>query len=210
MGLAYLIVRIAFFPFSIVPAAVPLDPLWVLLAARGGLRKPHVALALLPGLIAVDLLAGMGGWVVAARVVGLAAVLWTSPEGGFHTRYLHALCLHGLWSSLVPDWQGVYPLSYLYLVWGAQGLLWWGLAAPKRGGGHLARAGIWLPVPLAVLAAHVLLSGPSLWPLPRPGFSSGWPLTLAATLVVLVHPGVKTIRWWRNRNTGTPSVEVWS
>lgn len=203
MGGLYLAARWALFPFSPIPAAVPLDPLWVFLAARGGGRRWVLGAALLPGLVAGDVLAGLPWEGVATRAAGLAVVLWTSPEARFHTRFLHAMCVQGLWSSLAPDWLGVYPVSYLYLAWCAQGVLWWGLTAPRLGGGRVSHAWLWLPLPLGVGAAHGLLGGPELWPLPRPGFGSGWPLALTATFLALACPLWRAGRWgwafWKRR-----------
>lgn len=198
MGGVYLLARWALHPFSPVPAAMPLDPLWVFLAARGGGRKWVLGAALLPGLVAGDLLAGLPPVALAARVAGLGVVLWTSPSGRFHTRFFYAMCVHGLWSSIALDWVRMYPAGYLYLAWGAQGILWWGLSAPRLGGGRLAHAGRWLPLPVAVLAAHLLLGGPALWPLPRPGAGSGWPLAAVMTAIALAEPLWRTGRWgWK-------------
>lgn len=184
LALGYLVLRILLAPFSPVPGAVALDPVWLILPwimLRGG---RYWMLALLPGMVIGDVLAGFPWPQIGLRVLGIFVVGGlVSEQDGFHRQAAFWILTHALWSSLMPDWQGDYPLGYLYIVWTAQGALWWGLLAPKNTGGLKPLTPLVL-IPAGVLLLSLFLSAPPLWPLPRLTAQSGLAFRIVATCLL--------------------------
>jgi hypothetical protein len=182
LAAGYLLLRILLAPLSPVPGAVALDPLWLILPwimLRGG---RYWMLALLPGMLVGDVLAGFAWSQIGLRVLGGFVVgSMISTQDGFHRQAALWILTHALWSSLMPDWRGDYPLCYLYIVWILQGALWWGLLAPGTGGGNLKPLMPLLLIPVGLLILHLLLPSPSLWPLPRLTAQSGLALRIGAS-----------------------------
>lgn len=188
LSLAYLLLRMLFIPLSPVPSAVVLDPLWVfavLLNAQGGRRW---VLSLLPALLLGDWMGGLPWPQIVMRSGGFVLLAQLPVKGGFNRQCLFWITQHGLWSSVMPDWLGFYPLGYLYGIWMLQGVLWWGLLIPqkKESGG-----GAWwslLSVPLLLLLAHFIFTSPAFWPVPQLGSHSGWGIRILGGLLLV--PGL--------------------
>jgi hypothetical protein len=174
-----------------VPAAVMIDPLPILLAKRD---YDVSGLLFLPGLIAGDLMAGMGVGPMLGRAF-LICLFWLSPvEGGFHRKAWIWTFQYALITGIAVDMRGVYPLGFVTAAGILQGFLWWGLLTPKTGGGTLMPLGPLLFPPVALLLVHLVLPSPALWPLPAMrDTSSGW--VVGFSLLVLLEPGF----WWVGR-----------
>lgn len=182
--LLYTALRVLTAGISPVPGAVPVDPLPVLLALEDGRMRRCLYL---PGLVLGDVLCGMDTGVILMRLAAVMVLSLLSFEGGFHRRaWLWTFHL-SLVTGIAVDLHHLYPLGFVTLVTGVQGFLWWGLLAPRTGGGTLFPLWPLLFPPAALLLIHLLLPAPALWPLPRLGdSSSGWVVGLA--VLVLLEP----------------------
>ncbi|MEX2606215.1 MAG: hypothetical protein WD708_02625, partial [Kiritimatiellia bacterium] len=202
----YLVLRMVLSPLSPVPGAVALDPLWLLLpwiTLRGGRCW---MLALLPGLVIGDVLAGFMWPQIGLRVLGAFVVgSLISSTDGFHRQALLWILTHALWSSLMPDWRGDYPLGYLYAVWVLQGALWWGLLAPGKGFGSLKPLFPLLLIPAGLLVLHLLFPAPPLWPLPRLAAQSSLALRIGATCLL---PLPLLLRIWSRPKSRKPTSQT--
>jgi len=206
----YGVARVLLSPLSPVPGAVPLDPLWVFLALGGHTRARIKVPALLPGLVLGDMMAALPWPVILLRAVGMMGLAWIKPGGGFHHRYFSFMTQHALWSAVMSDWLGDYPLGHLYLVWVIQGTLWWGLTAPAQGGGKLRPFVplVWVPAGVGVL--HLLFPAPGLWPMPRLGSQSGLWLRVGASVMLLIPLAVAGVQHYRHwKRAGKPKPD-WS
>ena len=187
--IGYLILRVAAAGLSPVPGAVPVDPLPVLLALwmRDRTHGDHRALLFLPVLILGDLLAGMSFWTLMVRGLMLTAFALSPVEGEFHRRSWAWTFTYWFGTAVLVDLQGWMPLGFVTLVGVLQGFLWWGLLSPRAGGGPLFAYGSLIGPPLALLAIHLLLPSPALWPFPSVGtHSSNW--VRAFALLVFLEP----------------------
>ncbi|WFB36303.1 hypothetical protein P3T73_00810 [Kiritimatiellota bacterium B12222] len=181
----YLLLRVVLSPLSPVPGAVALDPLCVfavLLTLRSGWLW---VFALLPGLILGDALAGMGWAQMLMRSFGLLVMVVCLPRGGFDRQVLAWTLQMGLWSALMPDWMGWYPMGYVYGVWLLQGLLWWGVLSGEEERGDLKPLWPLLIAPVLFLILNLILPSPGFWPLPQLGAHSGLALQICAGFLVL-------------------------
>jgi hypothetical protein len=194
-----------------VPAALPLDPFAVFLALAASGAGCVRVLALLPGLVAGDLLAGLPWPVMLMRVFGALAVQGLLPAGGFHTRFVFVTCLQGLWSVVMLDWLNLYPAGFVYAAALAQGMLWWGLTAPLFGSGRLTHMATWLPYPLGLMLVVLVWDRPQgLWPLPEGGLGSRWPVAVWLTLMLAVHPLCRLLVQRRQAKRSVLEGMVWS
>lgn len=206
IAVGYLVVRILLAPLSPVPGAVALDPLWLTvpwIMLRGG---RFWMLALLPGMVIGDVLAGFPWSQIGLRVLGACVVGGLVNErDGFHRQAAFWILTHALWSSLMPDWRGDYPLGYLYIVWILQGALWWGLLAPGTGGEHLKPVMPLLLIPVVLLVLHLFLSAPPLWPLPRLTAQSGLALRIGAACLLPLPLMLRFLLRSKIRKSDTPT-----
>jgi hypothetical protein len=186
LTLTYLALRIVLSPFSPVPGAVALDPLWifaVLLQLKGG--KVWVA-SLLPVLIFGDWMADFTWAQILMRSVGFMALASLPIKGDFNRLSFFWISQHALWSALMPDWQGFYPLGYVYAIGFLQGVFWWGILAPIKGGGTSKPLGAFLIVPLGIGFLNLILPSPGIWPLPQLGDHGGLVLQVVSGLLLPV------------------------
>lgn len=202
----YLVLRILLAPLRPVPGAVALDPLWLMLpliTLRGGRTW---MLALLPGMLIGDVFCGFSWSQIGLRVLGACVVGGlVSEQNGFHRQAAFWIFTHALWSSLMPDWRGDYPLGYLYIVWVIQGALWWGLLAPGTGGGNLKPLLPLLLIPVGLLLLHLLFPSPPLWPLPRLSAQSSLTLRIAATCLLPLPLLLHLLRRRKTTRSDTPT-----
>jgi hypothetical protein len=185
LSLSYFLLRMLFIPLSPVPAAVALDPLWVfavLLYAKGG--KLWV-LSLVPGLLLGDVLGGLPWSQLMMRTAGFLLLAHLPVKGGFHRQCLFWITQHGLWSAVMPDWLGLYPLGYIYTIWMLQGILWWGILVPKQASDNSEPWWPLLLTPALLLIAHLFFVAPGLWPVPQLGSHSGWTIRILGGLLLL-------------------------
>jgi hypothetical protein len=202
LAAGYLVLRILLVPLSPVPGAVALDPLWLLLPWNNFRGGRFWMVGLLPGLMIGDVLAGFMWPQIGLRVLGVFVVgSLVSPYDGFHRQAAFWIFTHALWSSLMPDWRGDYPLGYLYLVWVLQGTLWWGLLAPGKASMDLKPFFPLLLIPVGLLILHLLFPAPPLWPLPRLSTQSGLVLRIGATCLL---PLPLLLRIWVRKKGGKP------
>lgn len=186
--LAYAGLRVALAWVSPIPGAVVLDPLPILLArqqsppSRGG----WPSLLLLPGLILGDLLAGFGPVAIGVRVLAVVVFLFTSEDRGFHFHACRWTFQFSLATAIVVDVAGYYPLVFITLAGMLQGFLWWGILAPPSGGGSLRPVAPLVVPPLLLLAMHLLLPSPSIWPLPVLSQHSPILLRVLAMVILLL------------------------
>ncbi|MGA0333824.1 MAG: hypothetical protein ACO3N7_05210 [Kiritimatiellia bacterium] len=153
LTVGYVLLRMLLAPLSPVPAAVALDPLWIfalILRARAGRGW---MMSLIPGLVFGDWMCGMFAGQIGMRQAGFLLLGLLPVRSGFTREYLSRMLLFALWSSLVPDWMGHFPLGYLWLVWFVQGILWWALAAAQgEEEGWCPPVSAWMiPLGLAIL-----------------------------------------------------------
>lgn len=193
--IAYLLIRMLLSPLSPVPGTVALDPLWIFAvflhrdAGRGWM------FSLIPGLVFGDWMCGMAAGQIALRLAGFVFLGSFVQAREFKREYLFLLSYHALFSSLVPEWSGQYPVAYLYGVWMLQGLLWFALAAPKPEEKTSVGTAFLIPL-LGILALQLLFPSDPLWPLPRLGSRSGLVIRILAPLLLL--PPLVTLL--QNRN----------
>lgn len=187
----YAVLRAATAGLSPIPGALVLDPLPVLLARQSALsdRSGWHGLFFLPGLILGDVLAGYSLWTISLRSLVVIVFLAAPQPGGFH----HTACRWTFYLSLATaiavDMSGRYPLGFITLAGVMQGFLWWGLLAPRTGGGTLRPYWPLLFPPAALTAVHLILPSPALWPLPvLSDHSSDWVRFFA--ILLLLEPAV--------------------
>lgn len=173
LTIAYLLSRLLLAPLSPVPGAVALDPLWLFAVWLNRRAGKGWMFSLIPGLVFGDWMCGLASGQILMRLAGFLALGMLPWRGGFNHLYFRLMGSFALWSSLVPDWTGYYPLGYLYLVWVLQGIMWWGIAAPRQPEEAFAPVLPLLLVPAGLLLLHLFLPAPALWPLPQLGAHSG-------------------------------------
>lgn len=185
ISLAYLLIRLLFIPLSPVPGAVALDPLWmfaVYLQLQGvGSRVWW----LLPGLLLGDMFAGLPWPQVMMRGAGFGLLAGLPVKGGYRTQLLFWITRHGLWSAVMPEWLGLYPVGYLYLIWLLQGVLWGGLLLPREKDVPGTAGWPALLIPGLLVLAHLFFTAPGLWPIPQLGDHSGWGIRIVSGLLMI-------------------------
>lgn len=140
--------------------------------------------SLVPGLVFGDWMCGMVPGQIFMRLTGFIALGVLPMQGGFSHVYFFRMLNFALWSSLVPDWMGYYPMGYLYGVWMIQGILWWGIAAPAKREG-LKPVGSLLVVPGGLLLLHIFFSAPAFFPIPQLGAHSGQLIRILSGFLLL-------------------------
>mgnify|MGYP001071292066 CR=1 FL=1 len=189
MPVVYAGLRIATAWVSPIPGAVVIDPFPILLALHKS--KPEkagwTAFFYLPGLILGDLLAGIGLWTLLARALVACILIGFPTQRGFHFNSWRWSFHFSLATGILVDITGYYPLGFITLVGTVQGFLWWGILAPKAGGGTLRPLLPLLASPINLLLLHLLLPSPALWPVPVLGDHS-FPWLQAGAFLVLIEP----------------------
>lgn len=186
LPLSYLFLRMILSPFSPVPGAVALDPLWMFAVYLHLKNGKGWVFSLVPAMLIGDWMAGLAWAQIFLRTGGFLLLAGWPKQGGFNHLSLFWVTQHALWSSLMPDWLGYYPLGYVYAVWLIQGLLWWGLFAPLKDGGSLSPVGSLLIAPVVLLLFHLLLPSPDLWPLPELGEHSQLWLQIVSGMLLFI------------------------
>ncbi|MDF3129201.1 hypothetical protein P0Y35_08345 [Kiritimatiellaeota bacterium B1221] len=185
LTIAYLLLRLILSPLSPVPGAAALDPLWIFALLLNRSAGKGWMFSLIPGLMFGDWMCGFTGGQIFFRLAGFVALGSLPLQGGMSRQYFLLITAHALWSSLIPDWLGHYPLGYLYLVWLLQGVLWWGIGVHPHEENGLKPLLPLLTVPAGVLILNLLLPSPPFWPIPLLGSQSGLALRILATFLLL-------------------------
>ncbi len=185
LTIAYLLLRLILSPLSPVPGAVALDPLWIFALLLQRNAGKGWMFSLIPGLMFGDWMCGFTGAQIFMRLAGFVALGSLPLQGGVNRQYFLLMSAHALWSSLVPDWLGHFPLGYLYGVWLLQGVLWWGIGLHPKEEKSLKPLLPLLILPVGLLVLNLILSSPPLYPIPQLGSQSGMALRILATFLLL-------------------------
>jgi len=194
---------------SPIPGAVVVDPFPILVALHKS--NPEKAgwtgFCYLPGLILGDLLAGIGLWTLLARALIACILIGLPTQRGFHFNSWRWTFQFALATGIFVDVTGYYPLGFITLVGAVQGFLWWGVLAPKAGGGTLRPLLPLLMPPLNLLLLHLLFSSPGLWPVPVLGdHSSRW--LQGGALLILLEPLLWKLPKLRRKKPPIPQPEI--
>lgn len=183
----YTVLRLATAWLSPIPGAAVVDPFPILLARHKSKTETAdwTAFFYLPGLVLGDLLAGIGLWTLVARALVACLLIGLPTQRGFHFNSWRWTFQFALATGILVDITGYYPLGFITLAGVVQGVLWWGVLAPKAGGGTLRPLLPLLVPPINLFLLHLLFSSPALWPLPVLGEHSSYWLQAGAVLVLL-------------------------
>jgi len=208
VALLYLVIRLATAPLYPIPGAVAIDPLWALIPWMDRKGGRYTAGLLLPVMVAGDVLSLLSGMQILLRAAGFLVLWGCQPQGSQLRQAGYWISSHALWSALGTDFQGLYPLGYIYSVWVLQGILWAGILLPRENLGKLRDLLPALILPGLLILLHLIPGSPPLWPLPQIGISSPRILQIATSLLLLIHPGLTL--WKRKPDPPDPSPSRWT